>query len=95
MAPKAKVFAAAIPMHCAREGVASPSRVVHHGGGMSVVGRWHISGGFEFGPYLVDDWQCGVASIWGGGVKPKVSLLAKPVELQYYFAPFQRQRSEK
>ena len=57
---------------------------------------WHgISlGGFDFGPDLVDGWQQGgVWQLWGQG-KPKVSLLVKPLELQYYFVPFQNQRSD-
>ncbi len=46
-------------------------------------------GGFDFGPYLVDDLQGG--GFHGRGkAKPKVSLLAKPLELQCYFAPFSK-----
>ena len=58
------------------------------GGGTSV-GDGIYLGGVDFGPYLVDGWW-GVAFMGGGGVppKPKVSLLAKPLELQKYFAPF-------
>ncbi len=47
-------------------------------------GGWHVPGWFDFGPYLVDGWQ-GVASIQG---KAKVSSSLKPLELQYYVAPF-------
>ncbi len=55
----------------------------HRGG---VVYPW---GGVDFGPYLVEGWQGG--GIYGGGsAKPKVLLLAKPLELQYYFAPFSK-----
>ena len=36
-----------------------------HGGGTSVGGGWwHIMGGVDFGPHLVDDWQ----GISGGGI---------------------------
>ena len=37
-------------------------------------------GGVDFGSYMVD----------GQGGKAKVSLLAKPLELQYYFALFSK-----
>ena len=44
----------------------------------------------DFGPYLVDGWQGGVASFRG---KAKVSLLV-PMELQHYFAPFSKRFSQ-
>ncbi len=45
-------------------------------------GGWCFPWGvFHFGPYLVDGRQ-GVASMGGGSAKPKVLLLAKPLELQ-------------
>ncbi len=62
------------------------------GGGTFHAG-WYIPwGGVDFGlcPYLVDGWL-GVAFMGGGGgvkCKAKVSLLAKALELQDYFAPF-------
>ena len=37
--------------------------------------------GVDFGPYLVGGHQGGLAFVGGGG-KPKVSLLAKPLELE-------------
>ena len=42
-------------------------------------GGWHFPWrrGFDFGPYVVDGWQ-GVASVGGGAVKAKASLLTKP-----------------
>ncbi len=58
-----------------------------HGGGTS----WGVAypWGVDFGPYLVEGWQGG--GIYGGGsAKPKVLLLAKPLALQYYFAPFSK-----
>ncbi len=42
--------------------------------------------GFDFGPYLVEGRQGGVASMGEESPKPKVLLLTKPLELQYYFA---------
>ena len=57
-----------------------------HGGGMSVGGGTFL-GGVDFGLCFVDgQWGVWVAS--SGGVKPKVSLLLKPLELQYYFVQF-------
>ncbi len=73
----------------------------HPGGGTSVEGWWHIGtihegwpfpwegtgislGGVDFGPYLVDGQGAGIH----GGGEAKVSLLAKPLELQNYFALF-------
>ncbi len=47
---------------------------------------WHIPGGSDFGPHLVDGW--GVASMGGG--KAKVLLLMKTLALQYYLAPFSK-----
>ena len=73
------------------------SRGWHVGWGGTFHGGWHISGGGgSWGWHipgrltLVLTWLMagrGVASI-GGPPKPKVLLLAKPLELQYYFAPF-------
>ncbi len=60
------------------------------------MGMWHNPGGFDFSPYLADGCWLEVASMcvcWGEG-KPKVSSSLKPLELQCYFAPFQRQRSK-
>ena len=59
-----------------------------------VSGRWHISGGgisiegVDFGPYLVDGWQGGWHPCGEG--EAKVSLLEKPLLLQYYFARFSK-----
>ncbi len=39
--------------------------------------------GVDFGPYLVRGHQGGLAFVGGGG-KPKVSLLAKPLELELF-----------
>ena len=52
-----------------------------------VTHQWGVAypWGVDFGPNLVDGWQGG----WhpgGGSAKPKFSLLAKPLELQYYCA---------
>ena len=45
-------------------GVAHFMGVVHFMGGGVFYGGWHISmEGFDFGHYLVDDWQRGVASM--------------------------------
>ncbi len=56
--------------------------------GVSHHGRWHFPWGgvaypwgVDFGPYLVD-------GRWGAA--SKVSFLVKPLELQYYFAPFSK-----
>ncbi len=63
-------------------GVACQWGMVHHGG-------WLISwwGGISLGGglTLVLTWLMTGGGGWG---KPKVVLLAKPLELQYYFAPF-------
>ena len=57
----------------------------------------HSMGGGVWLWSLFGWWPAGGWHLWGGGPpKPKVSLLAKPLELQYYFATsrlFQRQRS--
>ena len=45
-------------------------------GGLTLVLTWLMAGG--------------MASMGGGLPKPKVTLLAKPLELQYYFAPFSK-----
>ena len=58
--------------------------LAHHGG------EAYPWGEFDFGPYLVDGQQGG--GIHGGGsAKPKVLLLAKPLDPQYYFAPFSKE----
>ncbi len=54
------------------------------------MGGWHIPRGVDFGPYLVEGQYGGVVSMGGGSAKPKVLLLTKPLELQYYFAPFSK-----
>ena len=98
LAPKANV------LRCRHRHTPRQARgwlVVHHGGqhvsgGGTLVGGWHVSGGwyftwgvaypwevFHFGPCLVD-------GQWGEGKPPKVLLLAIPLELQYYFAPFSK-----
>ncbi len=93
-------FAATIAIHhSAARGVAlsmggwcfSWRRVVLFMGGWHFLwGGWYFSwGGVDFGPYLVEGQQGGVASM-GGSAKPKVLLLATPLELQYYFAPFSK-----
>ncbi len=78
-------FAATIAIHhSAARGVA-----LTMGGGTfhrGVAYPW--GGGFDFGPYLVEGWQGGGIHGGGGSAKPKVLLLAKPLELQYYLAPF-------
>ena len=59
------------------------------GGGGTIHGEvaypW---GGVDFGPHLVDGQQ-GVTSMAGGN-KAKVSLLAKPLQLQYYLTLFSK-----
>ena len=81
LAPKAKV------LRCRRRHALRGGGRWHvRGGGASVGGGgWNTPGGFDFGPSLVDGRQGGVASMEGWG-EPKVSLVAKPLELQYYFA---------
>ncbi len=58
---------------------------------------WHFPWGgvaYPWGGWLWSllGWRpaVGVASMGGGSAKPKVLLLAKPLELQYYFAPFSK-----
>ena len=75
--------------------------LVVNSGGWHISRGWHISGvtlsmgGVDFGPYLVHGWWG--SDIHRGQAKPKVSWLAKPLELQYILlcAYFQRQRSKK
>ena len=62
---------------------------MHYGGGGGTsVGGWHIPGGFDFGPHLVDGWWW-VASK-GKGCKAKVLSPVKHRLLQYCFAPFSK-----
>ncbi len=49
-----------------------------------------MSMGGHFGPYLVDNQQRGWHLSIGGGGKAKVWLLAKPLELLFYFVPLSK-----
>ncbi len=55
------------------------------------VSGWHIMGGgtILWGWHTLVGWLWSLLGWWprGGGGKPEVSLLAKRLELQYYFAP--------
>ena len=77
-------FAAAIAIHHSEGGG------TFHGGGvvLSMGVAYPCPGGFDFGPYMVNGRQGG--GIHGGSAKPKVLLLTKLLELQYYFAPFSK-----
>ncbi len=82
--------------------------VAHHCGVAHSMLRWHISGGMAHQWGVAHQWGWhiieGVAHLWGvahqwgmasmgGSPKPKVSLLVKPLELQYHISKAAKEKN--